>query len=871
MLIGLALAQDPLLGAGLDPVVRQHFVAAHEAEVEGNWARAAARYQIVRTADPDYGPATVGLARNKARMGQRDEAVALYSTLPTDSSAVEELAELLLDSDPERSLALVRRLQDLRLGDAEPYRLEARAALAAGLLDEALSAFDLYLRLEPDPDPSSAGELMLALAAALKEAERRDDSRTWLARYLENWPEGELAEEVRGRLDRMDVEDAAEQLAVGGAEALTPEQRERLEDIRRDVAAGREVRVALDRLLEQAPRSPEVWAVEGDLRLEEGDVVRAEQAWLTAVALEPDEATWRFQLGVLLADRYGGRRHREAAEELDRALTLRPSWTELHIRLAEVLRDSGEFDAALKEYRAYLSAEPTGEHAPLARQRVEDLTRERPEAPRVGQLLARPPEGVDEEAWRHFKLAKVYLESHDDDEAALTEVQSALDLEPDYIDALNLLAHLQLRAADLPGALATYERSLEARPDQGLTVLAVGYLLQDAGRSPEAIVRFEEAAALGEADAWFALARLAVDGGDEVEGRRLLEEEYFARTKGGRKYTEALALKADLDRRRQLRFAAGSGGLMLALGLPLVVLTRRRTGWTLRVLLERHPECFHDVATVLSSMRHEVIKHNTTVLPTAAAALERGDTSPAEAALERLIEGGVLDRWQASMRELEGIGARCGVRLNLRVKDPVFAPMDRAFRAIRRLRPRDPARWRELSELINDHGYTELGRLIREVCVLELNRGVLAACWDRVTSEPAFSGQMVPDLELRVEHEGPMPVRIFPHELEDIVVNVLRNGLQAVLDERGPGEGALALDLAEEVDFVTGLEWVVLRFGDNALSPLTDDMIRGRYIARGFGLVVDQVRRHEGSIKVESAEAPMSKAIVVRLPRAEVT
>jgi hypothetical protein len=73
------------------------------------------------------------------------------------------------------------------------------------------------------------------------------------------------------------------------------------------------------------------------------------------------------------------------------------------------------------------------------------------------------------------------------------------------------------------------------------------------------------------------------------------------------------------------------------------------------------------------------------------------------------------------------------------------------------------------------------------------------------------------------------------------------------------------------VDFVTGLEWVLLRFEDNALSPLTDDMIRGRYIARGFGLVVDQVRRHQGSIRVVQAEAEGgNKAIVVRLPRAEV-
>ena len=868
-LIAMALAQDPLVGAGLDPLVREHFVAAHEAEAEGNWARAAARYQIVRAAEPAYAPATVGVARNKARMGQVEEAEALYRSLPGEPDAVEELAALLMVDRPEEALVLYQRLQDLRLGDAQPHRLEAEAALASGRLDQSLEALELYLRLEgAEDEPEATGDLLLRLAAALKDAERRDEARDRYLQYLELWPEGHLADEARARLERMDVEDAAEELAVGGAEALNPTQRARLESIRKDVAAGRDVRGDLDRLLEEAPRSPEVWAVEGDVRLSEGDIARAEQAWLTAVALEPDEATWRVALGTLLAERYGGRRHREACEELGRALSLRPSWTELHVRRGQVLQEMGEVDEALVEYRAYVLANPKGELVEVAEQAIQDLTRTRPEPPKVEQLLSRPPEGVDPEAWRRFKLAKVYLESQEDDARALEEVQGALDLQDDYVDALNLLAHLQLRAQDSEAALTTYERSLQVRPDQPLTVLAVGYLLQDTGRVDEARRRFEQAANLGDHDAWFALARLAMDGGDHKQARRHLDE-YFARTTSGRNHTEALALRETLEHRQRLITGGVAGGVALGLGLPLIWAARRRTGLSLEELLQRHPESFHDVATVLSAMRHEVIKHNTTVLTAAADALERGDVGPAEAALERL-RGGVLERWRGSMKELEAIGARCGHRMNLRLRDPVFAPMNRAFEALERIGTREPSRWRELSEAINEVGYGELGRLIREVCVLELDRDMLEACWDRVTSEPGFAGQVLPELELRSEHDAAMPVRIFPHEMDDIVVNILRNALQAVMDERGPSEAHLALRLEEEVDFVTGLEWVVLRFEDNALSPLTDDMIRGRYIARGFGLVVDQVRRHQGSIKVEQAsEEGGTKAIVVRLPRAE--
>ena len=37
----MALAQDPLVGAGLDPLVREHFVAAHEADEVRQAARLA--------------------------------------------------------------------------------------------------------------------------------------------------------------------------------------------------------------------------------------------------------------------------------------------------------------------------------------------------------------------------------------------------------------------------------------------------------------------------------------------------------------------------------------------------------------------------------------------------------------------------------------------------------------------------------------------------------------------------------------------------------------------------------------------------------------------------------------------------------------
>ena len=88
-----------------------------------------------------------------------------------------------------------------------------------------------------------------------------------------------------------------------------------------------------------------------------------------------------------------------------------------------------------------------------------------------------------------------------------------------------------------------------------------------------------------------------------------------------------------------------------------------------------------------------------------------------------------------------------------------------------------------------------------------------------------------------------------------------------MLEERGD-QARLGLFVDEEFDEITGLERVVFAVADNALSKLSDDMIRGRYIARGLGIVVELVRRNGGQIQVEQWPG-YEKAIVVRLPRAE--
>lgn len=884
LLAALASAEPSLECAALDPLTGPLCEQAIGHAEAGRWNKAAAAWKLVRERDPSFDRATLGLARARAQQGMNAEAESLYRSLGLQSEAIEELAQLIEDSRPAEAMALYKQLQTLELGEPLPFLQEAQAALKAEEIDRAEASLERFLELDGyEVAPQASLQLMLELAAVRRaDPEARELARAWLQRVEDKDPDGDMGLQARERLDRMAVEDSASQLAVGGGEALLPQQRTQLEEIRSDLAAGRLGRAdkEIQILLQEAPRSPEAWATAGDLAQARDDSAGAETAWLTAIALDPEEATWRVRYGRLLARDYAGRRNQEAASELERALTLRPGWTGLYVELARLRVTLGDFDGAIQASEDYLRVDPSGELAPVAAQLLADLERERPDPPALDTLLAKPPEGIPIEAWEAFKRAKVYLEDRDDDAAARVEVDQALALAPDYVDALNLMAHLQLREPDLDGALQSYQRSLEVRPDQPQIVLAVGYSLQDLGRDAEAAQRFEQAADLGAEDALYALAQLAADREDWRLARQLLAT-YFAQASGGQNYAKATALSESLERRHRLELAALLGGGLLVTGLPLAWLLRRRSGATLAQLLERHPEAYRDVASILSAIRHEVLKHNTTVLPAAAEALEAGRDQPVIEAFDHLIgrgKEGVCPRYWGYVAELEALARRYGVRLNLERRDPLFSRMNQSFRDLEKVgtelgperiegdRDRHAESLRALSTALNQDAYLALGRLIREVCVLPIHRGLLEECWQQVALEPAFAQMALPTPEIHLGEPG-IPVRAFKREMSDLLVNLLRNAAQVSIEERGD-QARLGLFVDEEFDEITGLERVVFAVADNAVSKLSDDMIRGRYIARGLGIVVELVRRNGGQIRVEDWPG-FEKAIVVRLPRAE--
>lgn len=880
LLLGLALAQPPVARHLLDalpPVARQQLELARAKEAAGELRRAEAGYSLVLSRAPGFVPAVMGLGRVRTARGDAEGAAEAYARLPSEAEAVEALARLVEEADPARAAALYMKLVSLRPGTAAAYGPLATARARAGDLDGALDALETWVALAPD---AAAPEVFLALGVAMREVGREDEGVVLLERALALDPDGPLAAEVRGRLDRIAVEQAARLLGLGGAEPLTAGLRRELDLAGREAAAGAldAAQARLEAVVQQAPRSSEARAALGDVLLAQGDVAEAERALGWAVALEPDQSEWHARLGLLLADQYGGRRHPEAADALRRALALRPGWPALQLHLGRVLQEQGAWGDALDALRACVRLDPEGPDGAEARARIADLTREAPEPPDVTPV-AGPPGDVPQPALEGYRIARIYLD-RGDTVRARAELLPVQKLAPDWPAALNLEAALALREGDEPRAVAAWERSLIEDPRQPRVKLVLGELARRDGERTRATALLSEAAAEGAPDAHYQLAAMAFEEHRIFDARDELDA-FLAASTGGLNYQPARQLQRTVERRiLALQIGIGGGGAALLLGLVGLV-GWRRSGRPLDALVRAAPEASHDVARVLSAIRHEVLKHNTTLLDEVAHALEHGDHHAVAFAAGRLFGrpgdpgGGVVHRFEAYLSALERMGRQHGVRLDLRRRDPVLSPMWAAMRRLRGLERalRRPASarasvadsLREVGVALNETGYRALGVWVRRLGALRLRPARLQAVADRVRQEPGFAGQALPELEVEGPVEG-LPARVLAGDLDDVIANLVRNAWRA-------GATRTGVRLDEEDDPITGLEHVALRFLDDAPGPLTDAMIHQRGIGRGLGLVVDLVTRHDGSIGVERLPAERAagwtKAVVVRFPRAE--
>ena len=859
----------------VDPAVAEIWDRGLRFEAAEDPASAAVAYRIVVRSDPSWTPGVLALGRVLEEADRMEEASEVYrrSAVP-EVLAARARVELALER-PEGALRTLARLRRVA-PSAEVVRLQTLAEVEVDAVRSAERFRDFVTWRVDRPDtglPVASVEeqvaTLMAVIDALVEADEAEEATLLLSDTVTALPEYLDIEPVEERLDRLLLDAEARQWMRSGAVALDPLQQARLEDAEEALRQGDMSRAGklLQPLLTDAPRAPEVWATQARIALVDGDVAVADDALQRAEFLAPSDPNYAAAMGDLLSTRYGGREDAAAVEAYRRALRRDPVWSQLWWRQALVQQRAGLGDRGEHAFQRYLELEPAGEHADEARQRLEDLARERPPAPPLPEE-PEPPEGVSYDALLAYHRVGV-LRGRGDREAALDEVRRVRALAPGFADAVNLEASLFLDVGDRVHAIDAYRRSLDMQPDQPGVVLTLWELLRREGRMDEATALVAQAQANGIGDVHFLLARAAWEAGEHSAAAEHLAD-YESTPHTARFETAAVELRTAIsERRRRMQVAIG-GLIATVLGvLALLPLVRwwRGPGCSLEDVVSKHPEVARAITQTVAEVRHDILKHDTTILFEVADGLESDDAEAAQWAAERLFsERGTVARFHEQLASLQALAGQVGMRLDLTRSDEVFAPMVGAMKRLsalrgdlRRGKARAAPELRRIATALNHDGFAAVGRLVHSLSVLELDEALVADVVERVEAEPGVGGAG----QTRVVHSGEViRVRSFRREIEDIVANLVRNARMASPDE------VVEVHVALEVDPLTLLEEVTLAVCDKAPGRLTTVDIRERPSDRGLGIARTLVSQSRGTLTVEPRPG-WAKAVVVRLPAVE--
>lgn len=884
--MAVAGAADETLAGPADallPPVRALYLDGRAQEAQGQLDRAAARYRRVHELEPSWTQALLDLGRVYEAQDQPRLAELTYQKAPNDSDIVEAYARLLAADDPRRAAELYRRLRQLRPETPEFLIPEARATASfdPGRADQILR--DYLERADPSASVDDVVEVATTIAQGLAIAQEQEQARALLDAVVLAVSEREdaLATTEASRAfaalrERFVILEEARALAAASDVPLIPYQQAQLRLAREAFATGdaESAETLLRVILSETPHSAETWAALSDILEQRGDIAGAEVAVRMAEGLSPLVAAYPARLGDLLAAHYGGRYDADAAAAYARALQRPGASPELWYRKGELLLRAGVPDQAVAAFERYLSFEASGGLAERARQHVAGWGRRRPSPPDLPKAPGRPAT-VPAEAWDAYHIAHVLAIRAEDDpdllRVALDELAPARALAPSWPRALNLEASLRRALGDEEGGREAYTLSLAMEADQPDVLVELAALERRAGNPAAADHHLGEAARLGSAAALLHLARQDVATWRLWSARDHLHR-YFESATSGVAYDDAVMLERVVVHRLRAIAAWFGAGVLLAVGVPLGMRWRRRSGEPLEALLRASPGAWRDVARIASAIRHEILKHHTTVLSSVADALDERDPEPARWAAEKLYgPNGALARFRGYVEDLRTLGAVHGLRLNLRYRDPVLGPLIEAMEDLAGLEPelrtgggrRLADSLRDLSLVLNRTGYRGLGALIRRVCLLEVDEALLEDIWASVRREQAHRAT---DFHFQVDiPDARVWVRIYRGDLHDILANLMRN---AALAGAEVGSPRVRVAVQGEEDVVTGLERVAIRVADDGPRRISTAMIRGRHIGRGLGLAVDLVSRNGGSVHVED-EPGWTKAVVVRLPRAE--
>ena len=246
--------------------------------------------------------------------------------------------------------------------------------------------------------------------------------------------------------------------------------------------AGRfaEAAILCEQLVEQAPGDSAPIELLGILALRQGQAARASELLGRAIAIDPDQAAFYYNLALAET---ALRRPERAIEAYRKALALHPKSAQAHNNLGNLLESLGRFAEAAESYHRSLAVDDTrsGVHRNLGNVLMKQgRAAKAAEADRRG-LAIEPQDGGSLNA---LGRAERELGHYD---AARGLHRQVLAADPDNAEALNALGLIHRREGNLEQAVSAFVQALVKRPGhpEALSNLCAAYL--DRGEALKAL------------------------------------------------------------------------------------------------------------------------------------------------------------------------------------------------------------------------------------------------------------------------------------------------------------------------------------------------------------------------------------------------
>ena len=279
----------------------------------------------------------------------------------------------------------------------------------------------------------------------------------------------------------------------------------------------------LRQVLNKQPRLAAAWHLRGLTAQRDDDLVRASEYFAEATTIDPENALFCRDLGIVLGLLARGA---EALDVLGRALELAPEDPLARFHLANALMKADRPGEAIDHYQATLARHPdlteahanlsaafraTGAFEPAIASAETALTLEDAHGAALNNLaLALCDAGRHEEAVVHLESALaaspedpqllnnqgVALHAVGRMTEAETRLRSALEFRPAWPEALRNLGNLLRQTDRLDDAVAQYRAALDADPMEFQTYGNLGLALLNLDKPRDAVAVYEKALAL---------------------------------------------------------------------------------------------------------------------------------------------------------------------------------------------------------------------------------------------------------------------------------------------------------------------------------------------------------------------------------------